>query len=48
MYNAMSSILVITREILNEFKPMNLKFLSSFQLLFNCQWLIESLKEMYI
>lgn len=48
MYNAMSSIMVITREILNEFKPMNLKFLSSFQPLFNFQWLIESLKEMYI
>ena len=36
--NAMSSILVITREILNEFKPMNLKYnpilLFKFQSLF--------------
>ena len=30
MYNAMSSMMFITREILNDFKPMNLKFLSSF------------------
>lgn len=39
---------VLTREILNEFKSMNLKFVSSFQPLFNFEWLIESLKEMYI